>query len=152
MVAKSSTQDAPKVEKDLPCEFASSNLAQEKSLCEDKASSKQVAQGARKFGKVKNAEFSAIYKGAKKWYCDGAAVFFSPNSADKMAVVASKKIGKAVQRNRAKRLLRAAFARLSPSLKCGKYILVARDNILQTPYTRLCSSLAWAFRKLQCLK
>ncbi len=145
-------QDAPKVEKDLPCEVAKSNLAQEKSLCTHKASSKQTPQGARKFAKIKNAEFQALYKGAKKWYCDGAAVFFSPNSADKMAVVASKKIGKAVQRNRAKRLLRAAFASTSLRLKCGKYILVARDGILQTPYTRLCSSLTWAFRKLQCLK
>lgn len=152
MVAKSSMQDAPKVENGLVCKTKNADLVPKKNAHADKVVLKCEKQGVRKFAKIKNAEFSALYKGSKKWYCDGTTVFFTANAVDKMAAVASKKIGKAVQRNRAKRLLRAAFARCSPSLKRGKYILVAREGILQTPYIKLCSSLSWAFKKLECLK
>ncbi|HHE9884848.1 TPA: ribonuclease P protein component, partial [Campylobacter coli] len=52
------------------------------------------------FGKFsENEEFSAVYKTGKKWYCDGIIIFYLKNDEQKMAVVASKKVGKAVIRN-----------------------------------------------------
>jgi ribonuclease P protein component len=43
---------------------------------------------------------------------------------NRFAVVAGKKVGKAVERNRAKRLVREALRRLNPQLKQGHDIVV----------------------------
>jgi len=48
-----------------------------------------------------------------------------------VAFVAGKKVGGAVQRNRAKRLLRARFIAVSDRLAEGSYIFVAKAPLLK---------------------
>jgi len=48
--------------------------------------------------------------------------------------VASKKIGNAVQRNKAKRLLRAHFIENIDLLSQGSYILVAKPELVKEKY------------------
>jgi len=55
----------------------------------------------------------------------------------KLGFVASKKVGRAVQRNRAKRLLKAHFIEQMANLKSGYYILVAKHSILDSNYSKL---------------
>jgi len=50
---------------------------------------------------------------------------------------ATKKIGNAVKRNRAKRRMRAMFCEYSHSLKDGTYIFVAKIGIFDTSYKTL---------------
>ena len=64
-----------------------------------------------------------------------------------MGVVASKKIGKAVRRNRAKRLLKAHFIEASDMLKEGKYILVAKAPILDEDYRQVHASFLHALKR-----
>jgi ribonuclease P protein component len=53
----------------------------------------------------------------------------------RIGVVAGKAIGKAVQRNRAKRLLRAAVQNLYPSLPAGwDIVLIARRQMVEASY------------------
>ncbi|MBS6287584.1 MAG: ribonuclease P protein component, partial [Campylobacter concisus] len=40
-------------------------------------------------------EFSQVYKEASKWHCDACVDFYKPTIEKKLAVVASKKVGKA---------------------------------------------------------
>ncbi|ENF1427124.1 ribonuclease P protein component [Campylobacter coli] len=105
------------------------------------------------FGKFsENEEFSAVYKTGKKWYCDGIIIFYLKNDEQKMAVIASKKVGKAVIRNRSKRILRALFTQFENKLQNGKYIFVAKSEITQFPFSRLEKNLKWGLKKLECLK
>ncbi len=51
-----------------------------------------------------------------------------------MGFVASKKMGNAVHRNRAKRLLRAHFVESIECLAHGTYVLVAKPALLEESY------------------
>ena len=108
----------------------------------------------KSFESIKDAkEFAKLYKDAKKWYCEVAVIFFDESEAQSnLAVIASKKVGKAVARNRAKRLLRAAFSGVQSRLKCGKYILVAKAEILDMPFVRVQKNIEWGLKKLECFK
>ncbi|WP_169752993.1 ribonuclease P protein component [Campylobacter mucosalis] len=97
-------------------------------------------------------EFSSVYKDAKKWHSDICVVFYKPTSDKKVAVVASKKVGKAVVRNRAKRLLRAVFISVSAELESGIYIMVAKNGLENVEFLKIQKALRWSLKKLGCLR
>ncbi len=55
----------------------------------------------------------------------------------KIGFVASKRVGKSVQRNRAKRVLKALFLQYFESLPTGCFVFVAKKPILEADYTKL---------------
>ena len=57
----------------------------------------------------KKKEFTRILKTGKRTYSETLTFVYIPSEETKMAVCVGKKYGKSVQRNRIKRLLRAAF-------------------------------------------
>jgi ribonuclease P protein component len=65
----------------------------------------------------------------------------------KIGVVASKKIGNATKRNRAKRLLRAIFIKNIDKLNSGEFILVAKPQILVEDFISLNTSYLYALYK-----
>ena len=65
-------------------------------------------------------------------------MFFLPqNGIHKIGFTATKKIGNAVIRNRAKRRLRALFCEYSNTLKDGTYIFVAKQSLYETIHEKL---------------
>lgn len=76
-------------------------------------------------------------------------VFFLPRDTKKVGFTATKKIGNAVKRNRAKRLLRAMFIEVSDDLNDGVYIFVAKDSITHTPFSILLKSFKKSLNKLK---
>jgi len=65
-------------------------------------------------------------------------LFFLPqNKIHKVGFTATKKIGNAVIRNRAKRVMRALFREYSKSLKDGSYIFVAKQSLVTTPHAKV---------------
>jgi len=65
----------------------------------------------------------------------------------KIGVVASKKIGNATKRNRAKRLLRAIFIKNIDKLDSGEFVLVAKPQILTESFISLNKSYLYALHR-----
>jgi ribonuclease P protein component len=81
----------------------------------------------------RSAEFELVYTQGRKFTTRALVIFHLEAAAEpRVAFVASRKVGIAVQRNRAKRLLRAAFRELeaSPPSLPGWIVLVARRDII----------------------
>lgn len=76
-------------------------------------------------------------------------LFYKESQLKKSAFVASKKVGKAVARNRAKRVLRAHFIERADRLQKGQYIFVAKQPILESDYKVLSKRLNSIFKRLK---
>lgn len=106
-----------------------------------------------KFDSISDSkEFSRVYQSAKKWHCDLAVVYFLESDTSRFAAVASKKIGKAVVRNKVKRLFRAAFSTLSSDLKDGIYIFIAKSGADKVPFDKICKSFRWALKRMDSIR
>ena len=69
-----------------------------------------------------------------------------------IAFVASKKVGNAVKRARAKRRIRALLLTYENKIESGKYIFVAIENIFEKCPKELDRDFKYAMKKLQLLK
>jgi ribonuclease P protein component len=90
-------------------------------------------------------DFEQVYARGRKVSCPAVVVFHLADAPDdKVAFVASRKVGNAVERNRAKRVLRAAFAALdSPRTTVpGWVVLIARREILRFKSTEVYAQLS----------
>ena len=80
----------------------------------------------------KQSDFSRVYKQGKSRGSRFAVILYRRNGLKftRSAFVASKKVGNSVQRNRARRLMRAAYRAVEPNVKKGyDIIFVARAAI-----------------------
>ena len=76
------------------------------------------------------------------------AQLVEPGSRLRISVIAGSRVGNAVQRNQAKRRLRAAFGMILPRLQgsCDMLIL-ARRPVVQATYTQIISAMITLFQK-----
>jgi len=79
-------------------------------------------------------------------------IFYNPKGENRVAFVAGKKVGNAVARNKAKRILRAHFVELSSQLNNGTYLFVAKSKLLECSYEVRNNSLRSALKKLNALQ
>lgn len=79
----------------------------------------------------RNVDFRRLYHRGKSYTNPALVVYFQRNRAGicRIGITVSKKIGNAVQRNRCKRIIRAAYAEVEPRLS-GNYdfVFVARSK------------------------
>ena len=79
-----------------------------------------------------NKEFRRLYGRGKSFVHRGFVCYILPEKSGNIryGITAGKKLGGAVERNRAKRLITAAFREVAPRLKKGwQVVFVARSNI-----------------------
>ncbi|WP_198305747.1 ribonuclease P protein component [Arcobacter vandammei] len=97
-------------------------------------------------------DFSRIYKSGKNWHTASFVAFFIPNSTLKIAFVASKKLGNAVDRNRAKRRLRAGLLGFEDKFISGHYVFVAKQTLENRNFLELQKDFNFALKRLELLK
>lgn len=102
-----------------------------------------------------NRDFRRIYSRGKSFVSSSAVAYVSPNrrNVTRLGVTCSKKIGSAVVRNRAKRVLRAAFAAIEDRVTPGyDIILVARSSTAERKSTKVSVSLTELFSQAGIMK
>lgn len=96
-----------------------------------------------------NRQFHRAYKRGKSFVSSGLVTYIIKNNSNNLqiGITTSKKIGKAVQRNRCRRIIRAAFYELMPHISDGyDIVFVARAK---TPYLKSTDILRYMKEHLQ---
>ena len=88
---------------------------------------------------------------SKSWHTPYFVLFYKKTDEYKVGFVASKKVGNAVHRNRAKRLLRAHFIENIDLLSKGSYVLVAKPALLNESFLEVRKSYLHALKKCAAL-
>lgn len=98
----------------------------------------------------KNADFQKLFKKGKRVFSRTLTVIYSPaKQKTVMGIAISKKHGKAVKRNRIKRLIRAAFSNNFEKLN-GVYSIVVLPKICEEySYAEIEKSLITCFRRME---
>lgn len=89
-----------------------------------------------------NKDFLALYKKGRYIPSKYSVIYVKPNgrSFNRFGITAGKKIGNAVARNRAKRLIRLAYQRSEINLPIGiDIVIVARNGILGIKSDEYCA-------------
>jgi len=103
----------------------------------------------------RNTDFKRLYSRGKSCPTSSLVIYTSRNKTEnrRLGITVSKKIGKAVIRNRAKRRLRELYRLNEKNLKNGiDIILVARARCAFVPFKKLESDFQFAANKLNIFK
>ena len=102
-------------------------------------------------GTVKlNREFVYAYKKGKKTVSDCIVFHCYKNKKGKncLGITVTKAVGKAHERNRAKRLIRAAFRECMPTTENSYNIIIsARAKMAYVPYSRVVAAMKYCIEK-----
>ena len=103
--------------------------------------------------RIPSGSFQAIYKTGQKAVGKRIILFFRAGDENvAFAAVASRKIGKAVKRNRAKRLMREAFRTHQGRLRGrGAYVMIARAGISEVKSQDIAGELEKLLTRLELL-
>ncbi|HKX10552.1 MAG TPA: ribonuclease P protein component [Stellaceae bacterium] len=106
----------------------------------------------------RRADFLRVADGRRKWVTPGLILQMLPRASDddagaaiRIGFTATRKIGNAVTRNRARRRLRAAAASVMARHAAAgfDYVLIARAETPKRPYAALIGDLEAALRGLR---
>lgn len=102
-----------------------------------------------------NKEFKRLYYRGKCVPCRNVVIYAQKNrlGRTRLGLTCGKSVGKAVERNRAKRLMRESFRALLPQIS-GNYdiVLVARNRINGKKCAEVLKDVKYAFSKLGMIK
>ncbi len=102
-----------------------------------------------------NNQFKKLYQKGDSQVYPSVVVYAKRNGQrnNRLGITVSKKIGKAVTRNRAKRRLREVYRTNSAQLSTGfDFVLVARGRTATVPFSKLNADFLHAADKLGVLK
>ena len=118
-------------------------------ICRNQSGSRVFNMLKKEVLRNKN-DFSSIYRTGRSVGDRYVVLFFKKNGLgyNRTAFLASKKVGNSVRRNRARRLMRESWRRISEDLPAGyDFIIIARNTINERSFQDVSSSLNHAVRR-----
>ena len=85
----------------------------------------------------KAKDFDRVFKAGKRAFTNRLTLIYLPAKTVKAGYAVGKKHGKAVKRNRIKRLLRESIRPRIPQMKCGYYVFIARSAAEEADFHRI---------------
>jgi ribonuclease P protein component len=108
----------------------------------------------RKFRLTRSTDFKRVRRFGKSYAHPLVVLVVQVSEVPqvRVGVAAGRSVGKAVRRNRAKRMLRAAAQPLLPDLKLGKdLVLIARPPLLEASMLEVRAALSSLFERAQII-
>ena len=99
----------------------------------------------------KNRAFQYVYKRGQSVACRDLVLLFAKGRELKVGFSVSKKVGKAVTRNKVKRRLRECFRPCLGDVKTGLYVVVARPSAAKATFQSLQRDLQYLLKKQNVL-
>lgn len=99
-----------------------------------------------------NRDFRRLYSRGKYAACGYVVVYVQKNrsSQNRLGLTCGKAVGKAVTRNRVKRLIRESYRLYEDSIKSGyDIVIVARARAADKPFGTIYKDVRYAFNKLE---
>ncbi len=108
----------------------------------------------RRFRLQRASEFQRVRRDGKTHAHPLLVVVVAPSGEHlpRVGIAASRAVGTAVRRNRARRRLRAALRPLWPSMRPGyDVVITARRPLLEAPWVEVCQALHLVLKRAGCL-
>ena len=106
----------------------------------------------RRYRLQKNRAFQYVYRRGHSVACRDLVMLLAPGKQLKVGFSVSKKVGKAVIRNKVKRRLRECFRPHLGDVKNGLYVIVARPSAAEATFKSLQRDVAYLLRKQDACK
>ena len=99
----------------------------------------------------KNRAFQYVYRKGHSVACRNLVLLHAPGRELKVGFSVSKKVGKAVIRNKVKRRLRECFRPYLGDVKPGLYVIVARPSAAKAAFRSLQKDMRYLLKKQNAL-
>ena len=100
----------------------------------------------------KNGAFQYVYRRGKSSSTRDLVMLYAKGNGLKVGFSVSKKVGKAVTRNKVKRRLRECFRPYLGDVKTGLYVIVARPAAAEAAFDALQKDVHYLLKKQNALK